>query len=237
MMEEILINKDAINVDQLFFDQEWIIEKLYDRIYTINVSGKKLDWLIKTYDKYKYAKAENDNLSKLRGIEGVPSVLAASFKEKFNYLLLSRFEGIDLCDFIDTHGPMTERYVKKIAKQLLKIVFEMHKRGVIHKDIKPENIVYNDNTKDIYLIDFEGKNTEEYSSPEQIKNHRITEKTDTWSVGATLYFLLTGNYIPKPVVFRKKWSDELKDFLSCLLESEVVLRYSAEDALSHSWLQ
>ena len=47
MTTVILINSDAVKVEELFLDEEWFLEKLFDNIYTIIISQKKLNWLEK----------------------------------------------------------------------------------------------------------------------------------------------------------------------------------------------
>jgi serine/threonine protein kinase len=113
-------------------------------------------------------------------------------------------------------------------------------------DIKPENIIYDEETKKVSIIDFEEKHTREYCSPEQILNKKITCKTDCWSLGATLYTLYTQtNYfedsadiLEKEIDFdEENMSYDFKDFLSSLLERNIVLRYSISEALEHVFLQ
>jgi len=239
----IFVNKDAVKVDELFFNEDWNIKKMFDRIYSINANGKSLNWLIKTYEKEKYAKKESDTLKKLKNVSGVPRILAANLSENFNYIILSKIPGLDLFEHLEKYGKMTEKTVKPIILKILTIVEKMHDKKIIHKDIKPENIVYDKDTDNIYLIDFEGKHTDDYSSPEQVQQKQLGTKTDIWSVGITLYYLLTKNvpFTSKASILRgklkfgKKWSDDLQDFFGCLLEREPTLRYTASEAIDHVW--
>ncbi len=240
----IFINKDAIKLEELFLNENWCLSEIFDRVYSVSVKNKKLKWLVKIYDKKKYAKRESENLNKLKRIEGVPKVLAVGLSDILNYVILSEAPGMDLFEYIQKHDTMTENEVRNVAKQILTILGDIHDRNIIHKDIKPENIVYDPKAEKITLIDFEEKYTDDYRSPEQVYGKTLTEKTDIWSVGASLYFLMVGNtpfhsekeILRKKIVFPKNWSEDFKDFMGCLLERDLDMRYSAEDALNHIWL-
>jgi len=241
----ILVNRNADRIGNLFFNENCIVKKLFDSVYYIIVDGKKLDWLVKIYDKQKYAKIENSNLMKLKDLKGVPDIAISSFSKGFNYLIISRVKGEDLCEYMHKYGLFSEQEVKNIIKQLLVIVKHMHAKKIIHKDIKPENIIYDKKTGTVVLIDFEGKQTKSFLSPEQCKyKSKLTEKTDIWSIGITLYNLVTGevpfqgktDVLNKVADFDEKWSEDMKDFTECLLEKDIQNRYSAKDALNHNWL-
>jgi serine/threonine protein kinase len=240
----IFINKDAIKLDELFLNENWCLSEIFDRVYSISVRDNKLKWLVKIYDKKKYAKRESENLNKLKRIDGVPKVLAVGLSDTLNYVILSEAPGMDLYEYINKHGVMTEKEVKSVARQLLTIVREIHDRNIVHKDIKPENIIYDNETDKITLIDFEEKYTDDYRSPEQVYGKTVCEKTDIWSIGITFYYLVTGHVpfsnereiLRKKIAFPAKWSEDFKDFLCCLIERDVNLRYNAEEALDHVWL-
>lgn len=97
-----------------------------------------------------------------------------------------------------------------IFYQILGALVYMHKKCLVHGDLKPDNIMINKKTKEIKLIDFGGLMTfrhykyndnictHEYCPPEGWKefsnNEAITPKFDMWSLGLTIYFYITGNY-------------------------------------------
>jgi serine/threonine protein kinase len=98
--------------------------------------------------------------------------------------------------------------IKKWMRQLVSAVSYIHSKGVLHNDIKPANILLDENNN-IFLCDFGGAQkmsevkemkyyTPAYCAPELLsglvkRNSMIaTTKTDIWSLGCVLYFLLTG---------------------------------------------
>lgn len=242
---EFKINKAASKLDHIFLNDDWTLTELYDRIYSISLGEKEQNWLVKTYPNRKYAIRESNNLIKLRGVKNVPRLLAVNLNAGLNFIILSKEPGIDLIEYIDSKGKLSEQTGREIAKQLLRIIADIHKKGVIHGDIKPENVLYHRRSGRITLIDFEGKQTDDYRSPEQIRREPLTTKTDIWSAGILFYTILRGSIpfsssreiLNKKLTFPKKWSDELKDFLGCLIERDVLIRYDAVAALNHSWLQ
>lgn len=226
----IFINRELCDSEDFYLNQEWELTKLFEKntLYTISVKDNKLNWLLKTYEKQKYAKREYNNLIKTKNISGVPKILAANISEPFSYLIISKEPGLDLFEYMKQNGPLSEDEIISIAKKMLKILKHIHSLGIIHKDIKPENIIYDSVAEKITLIDFEGKETPVFSSPEQIKKEFLTGKTDIWSLGITLLYLLTG-ILPKKnkFIIPKKF----EDFFSLMLEEDADIRYDAEDML------
>lgn len=240
----IFINKNAANINDLFLNEDWCLTELFHRVYNITVRNQNLDWLVKVHPEKKYATREITRLGKLKNIDGIPKVLAVGLSNKLNYIILSRANGMDLYEYIKKYGKMEELQIRAIASQLLTIIRQVHRKGIVHRDIKPENVIYDDKKNKVVLIDFEGKQTDEYRSPEQVTGGAVTNKTDIWAVGILCYYLARGNtpyHTPREILkgklkFSKKWSENFKDFLSCLLEREIKYRYSTREALEHVWL-
>lgn len=126
------------------------------------------------------------------------------------YFVMTLIEGRNLAQVVEEeHGPLPEETVRTWLKQIISALAYCHANQVIHRDVKPENLILTPQGK-IYLVDFgiaktmERKEsshttigarafTEHYSPPEQRPGGRGTdERTDIFSLGAVLYFLLTG---------------------------------------------
>jgi serine/threonine protein kinase len=236
----IFLNKDALKVDDLFLHEEWELEPLFPNIYSIS----NFNWIVKIYKSIKYAKRESDNLNRLKKIQGIPQVLAISLSHHFSYIIMSKAPGLDLFEYTNKHGFFSESSIKPIAKQLLTIINNVHRHNIIHKDIKPENIIYDPISQQITLIDFEGKCTEDYRSPEQILKSPLSFKTDIWSIGATLYYLFhaklpfnTKNDILKNEPrYSTKLTPHFTEFLKCLMCKNTKNRYNSQNCLNHKWI-
>ncbi|MBL1179184.1 trifunctional serine/threonine-protein kinase/ATP-binding protein/sensor histidine kinase [Pantanalinema sp. GBBB05] len=130
-------------------------------------------------------------------------------------LVMEDCGGISLQQYVQEQ-PLTLEAVLAIAQQLVAILHDLHQQGVIHKDIKPANILIHPVTQQVKLIDFSiasllPKETLEirnpsglegtlaYLSPEQTgrMNRGIDYRTDFYALGVTLFELLTGQ-LPFP---------------------------------------
>ncbi|WP_437275190.1 AAA family ATPase [Sorangium sp. So ce375] len=141
-----------------------------------------------------------------------PAVVEAYGIEPFRdqmTLVLEDFGGHSLDRFLG--GPMPIDRFFPLALRLAGALAELHRRHVIHKDIKPQNLLYNPDTDEVKITDLgiaslspreaqalahDGliEGTLAYMAPEQTgrMNRRIDERTDLYSLGVTFYQVLTG---------------------------------------------
>ena len=122
------------------------------------------------------------------------------------YLVMDLIEGedLDLKAAAAKEGRLSEAQVLKWADQAMDALAYCHSQGVIHRDVKPGNLIVTPSDR-VYLVDFgiakadpAGKTmfvsaTPRYSPPEQLDAEASTdERSDVYALGATLYRLLTG---------------------------------------------
>jgi len=121
------------------------------------------------------------------------------------YIAMEYLEGRSLKQLIRQEAPLEPLRAIDIAIQILKAARFAHRRGVIHRDLKPHNVIVDegDNAK---VTDFgiaragasdmtetgSIMGTAQYLSPEQAQGHAVSETSDLYSIGVVLYEMLTG---------------------------------------------
>ncbi|WP_030868178.1 serine/threonine-protein kinase [Streptomyces sp. NRRL S-37] len=144
------------------------------------------------------------------GGQGVPRLVDYDFACGRPYLVTEFVEGKNLRDFLVTHRPTTTATVAVIV-QVLRILTRVHAAGVVHRDVKPHNIVLADDGT-AHLVDFgialptdpdatrhtEGRTPGSigYKAPEIILGERNPgPAADVYGVGCTLFRLVTGEHV------------------------------------------
>ena len=139
--------------------------------------------------------------------ENIVRVFEMGMYEGMYYIAMEYIEGITLKNIIKRHGALPTDVCVYIAKQICDALGYAHSMGIIHRDIKPQNIIVVDDWS-IKIVDFGiardvsastmtfmGPNvlgSVHYISPEQAKGEIVDHKSDIYSLGIVLYEMLTG---------------------------------------------
>ena len=123
------------------------------------------------------------------------------------YIVLEFVGGRTLKEIIDENGPMPSRIAVALVVQVLDALGAAHAAGIIHRDVKPQNVIVMQSGKvklmdfgiarevDANTVTFTGSTvlgSVHYLSPEQAKGLPVTEGSDLYSAGIMLYEMLTG---------------------------------------------
>jgi tetratricopeptide (TPR) repeat protein len=124
----------------------------------------------------------------------------------FKFITMEFLEGQDLREFLKKNGKMSPDQAARVILQICRALEVAHSEGVIHRDLKPQNIMLDANGR-AYVMDFgiarsaylPGMTqtgalvgTPEYMSPEQAKGETLGERSDIFSLGVILYELIIG---------------------------------------------
>ena len=195
----------------------WQVERLLGQsqqslLYRVR-DGQQQPWLLKTlpahlHDHHQAGQAllsEEWFLKRMAG-RHFPEVHAASQRQHL-YYVMREYSGATLEDLHTKGGPLPLVQWLDLAERLLRAVGLMHRRQILHRDIKPQNLLLGDDGE-LRLLDFglawcpglsEDQpsllpGTPTFIAPEAFRGEKPTPQQDVYAVGVTLYFLLTGHY-------------------------------------------
>src|SRR2546423_309841 len=121
------------------------------------------------------------------------------------YIAMEYLEGRSLKQIVQEEGPLDPERAIDLVVQILRASRFAHQRGVIHRDIKPHNVIVDDEGR-VKVTDFgiaragasdmtetgSIMGTAQYLSPEQAQGHSVSAPSDLYSIGVVLYEMLTG---------------------------------------------
>ncbi|MBS4761609.1 Stk1 family PASTA domain-containing Ser/Thr kinase [Carnobacteriaceae bacterium zg-ZUI252] len=125
----------------------------------------------------------------------------------YHYIVMEYVDGMDLKKYLRLNYPLSLLQVIEMMKQIVQAVSYAHRRGLIHRDLKPQNILI-DRSGDLKITDFgiatglnEASMTQtntlvgsiHYLSPEQTRGHSATNQSDIYALGIIFYELIMGN--------------------------------------------
>jgi serine/threonine protein kinase len=187
----------------------------------------------------------------------IPALWAYFSENNQLYLIQQYIEGETLEQISQKQGVWTEQQVKELLTSLLPVLEFIHQQKVIHRDLKPDNIMRRGNGEYV-LIDFgvakdlsatvihtqvgTRVGSDGYASREQMQGGEAYPATDLYSLGATCFYLLTKIsplelWLDDGYSWTKNWqkylkqplSPELNEVLDQLLKKDIGDRYSSAD--------
>ncbi len=135
----------------------------------------------------------------------IMSVYDVSTTDDADYIVMELIDGITLKQYMETKGVLNWKETLHFTMQIAKALEHAHGRGIVHRDIKPHNIMVLKNGS-IKVTDFgiarlmsqsntltkEALGSVHYISPEQAKGGRVDNRSDLYSLGVVMYEMMTG---------------------------------------------
>ncbi|MBE6942758.1 MAG: Stk1 family PASTA domain-containing Ser/Thr kinase [Ruminococcaceae bacterium] len=135
----------------------------------------------------------------------IVSVYDVSSTDTVDYIVMELIEGITLKQYIEKKGALNWKETLHFANQIAKALEHAHSRGIVHRDIKPHNIMVLRNGS-VKVADFgiargiakgntlkkEALGSVHYISPEQAKGEHVDARSDIYSLGVVMYEMATG---------------------------------------------
>eukprot|EP00920_Eleutheroschizon_duboscqi_P034493 GHVT01082739.1.p1 GENE.GHVT01082739.1~~GHVT01082739.1.p1 ORF type:complete len:468 (+),score=39.08 GHVT01082739.1:1565-2968(+) len=206
----------GLSITSLFKFIKHLGSGAFGEVHLVQEISSGLKRVIKTINKDKSAvPVENieDEINVLKSLDHPNIIKIFEVYEDYNniYIVMETCEGGELLERLvsaqQRGRALNEKYVSSIMSQLLSALAYFHSKNVVHKDLKPENVLFQDKSFDaqIKVIDFglaelfdreeqtsrNAAGTALYMAPEVFKR-KFNQKCDIWAAGVIMYFLLTG---------------------------------------------
>lgn len=136
----------------------------------------------------------------------IVTIYDAGEEQDLAYIAMEYLEGKDLTRYVKGRGKLPVKFTLELVARVAEALDYAHKQDVVHRDIKPANIMYNEKDNSIKVTDFGIARitassrtktgvilgTPSYMSPEQLSGKKVDGRSDLFSLGVTMYELLTG---------------------------------------------
>lgn len=183
-----------------------VVYKAYDNIDDRTVAVKILKEEFLANEEFRRRFKNESKAIAVLSHPNIVKVYDVSYGDKVQYIVMECVDGITLKEYIRQQGVINYKEAVFFVTQILRALQHAHDKGIVHRDIKPQNIMLLENgaikVTDFGIARFSRSETRtmtdstigsvHYISPEQARGDITDDKADIYSVGVMLYEMLTG---------------------------------------------
>ncbi len=183
-----------------------VVYKAYDNIDDRTVAVKILKEEYLANEEFRRRFKNESKAIAVLSHPNIVKVFNVSYGDRLQYIVMEHVEGITLKEYIEQQGKLGIKETVHFTMQILRALQHAHDKGIVHRDIKPQNIMLlsNGNIKvtDFGIARFSYSDTKtmtdsaigsvHYISPEQARGDTTDDRADIYSVGVVMYEMLTG---------------------------------------------
>ncbi len=183
-----------------------VVYKAYDNIDDRTVAVKILKEEYLANEEFRRRFKNESKAIAVLSHPNIVKVFNVSYGDRLQYIVMEHVEGITLKEYIEQQGKLGIKETVHFTMQILRALQHAHDKGIVHRDIKPQNILLlsNGNIKvtDFGIARFSYSDTKtmtdsaigsvHYISPEQARGDTTDARADIYSVGVVMYEMLTG---------------------------------------------
>ena len=183
-----------------------VVYKAYDNIDDRTVAVKILKEEYLANEEFRRRFKNESKAIAVLSHPNIVKVFNVSYGDRLQYIVMEYVEGITLKEYIEQQGRLGIKETVHFTMQILRALQHAHDKGIVHRDIKPQNIMLlsNGNIKvtDFGIARFSYSDTKtmtdsaigsvHYISPEQARGDTTDDRADIYSVGVVMYEMLTG---------------------------------------------
>ena len=183
-------------------------------------------------------------LKEFYNLDSIVSVIDIFDANNTTYIVMEYIEGLTLKNLVGTDGAMPFTELLTLFRPLLSDLSTIHQRGLVHRDISPDNIIIGMDNR-LHLIDFGSANHSNlnesktytvilkagYAPPEQYSpNGKIGPWTDVYGISATIYYALTG-ITPEDALLRMQENHLEEDIIHNLNSINGIMPYQTDSII------
>lgn len=184
-----------------------VVYKAFDNMEQRTVAVKILKDEYLANDEFKRRFKNESKAIAVLSHENIVRVFDVSYGDMLQYIVMEYVDGITLKEYVQQQGKVDTREAIYFISQILRALQHAHDKGIVHRDVKPQNIMLQENgtikVTDFGIARFSRSETKtmtecaigsvHYISPEQAKGNVTDAKTDLYAAGVILYEMLTGS--------------------------------------------